>query len=84
MLWLNAVGPTRIGVHSEMECMQLMINRSSTRIQFQKIQDWIFKPKFNDQDQGSVIVDQGSKIRSRIKEWRSRIQSENQGSKFPL
>ena len=36
MLWLNAVGPTRIGVHSEMERMQLMIKRSRTRIQFQK------------------------------------------------
>ena len=68
MLWLNAVGPTRIGLHSEMERMQLMIKRSSTRIQFQKIQDWIFKQKFKDQDQGSGSKDQGSKIRSRIKE----------------
>ena len=60
--------PTQIGVISETEQMRSRINRSRIRIQFQKIQDWIFKQKFNDQDQGSGSEDQGSEIRSRIKE----------------
>ena len=54
--------PTQIGVNSETEQMRSRIKRSRIRIRFQKIQDWIFKQKFKDQDQGSGSKDQGSKV----------------------